>query len=126
VRAKERGRPRPLARRRPRRRRTAQARRLRTNRRARRPSGRIETGRRLRANLRRSPETDVLSIIGTARVVSGVARGTNDGLAFLKRLIEAGQLRTVIEKRYSLHEIADAHRRAEGGHKKGHVVVLLR
>jgi len=46
-------------------------------------------------------------------------------LSFLKGLIEGGTLRTVIDRRYSLHEIAEAHRYAEAGHKKGHVVVLV-
>jgi hypothetical protein len=31
----------------------------------------------------------------------------------------------VIERQYSLAEIADAHRHAEGGHKKGHVLVVI-
>jgi len=66
-----------------------------------------------------------LSVTGTAKVISGVARATPEDQALLKELIEAGKLRTVIDKRYPLAEIAEAHRHAEAGHKKGHVVVLF-
>jgi NADPH:quinone reductase-like Zn-dependent oxidoreductase len=52
------------------------------------------------------------------------SRGVRD-LLLLKELIEAGKVRTVIERRYRFDEIADAHRHAEGGHKKGHVVVRV-
>lgn len=65
------------------------------------------------------------SITGAARVVGGVARGLAADQAYLKELIEAGRLRTVIDRCYPLSEIAEAHRLAEGGHKKGHVVILM-
>jgi NADPH:quinone reductase-like Zn-dependent oxidoreductase len=66
-----------------------------------------------------------VSMTGAAKVISGVASGTVESQSFLKGLIEAGKLRTVIDRRYSLNEIAEAHRYAEAGHKRGHVVILL-
>jgi NADPH:quinone reductase-like Zn-dependent oxidoreductase len=66
-----------------------------------------------------------ISLTGAARVLGGVARTAPGDLSFFKGLIEAGELRTVIDKRYPLSAIAEAHRHAEAGHKKGHVIVLL-
>ena len=44
---------------------------------------------------------------------------------FLKELIEAGTLRNVIGRTYSLREIAEAHRYAQSGHKVGNVAVVV-
>jgi NADPH:quinone reductase-like Zn-dependent oxidoreductase len=64
-----------------------------------------------------------LRLTGRGNVVGTVAKGGREALDFLADLVAQGKFKPVIERRYRLAEVVEAHRHAEGGHKKGNLVI---
>jgi NADPH:quinone reductase-like Zn-dependent oxidoreductase len=65
------------------------------------------------------------SLRGDKKVIAGVALGTRDDLRSLASLVEAGELKPVVDRCYPLERIVDAHRYVDTGHKGGSVAVAL-
>jgi len=62
---------------------------------------------------------------GSTRLVFAVGRRSKQNLVFMRELIESGAYRPVIDQRYPLDQVVDAHRHVETWHKTGNVVLVM-
>lgn len=65
------------------------------------------------------------SLWGNRKIITGMAGEKPEYLDWLRDRFDAGAYRPVIDRSYPLAQLADAHRYAETGHKKGNIAILI-
>jgi len=85
-----------------------------------------ENGRYLLASFKTKQLLQMLwtSRVGGKKVICALSTERLDDLKFIKELVEAGEIRVILDRCFAFEQAAEAHRYVEAGHKAGQVVIV--
>jgi len=59
------------------------------------------------------------------KAIFAMSLNKTDALNFIRKLIEEGRLKTIIDRQFSLEELPAAHEYVEKGHKQGNISITI-
>ncbi|NJD18095.1 MAG: NAD(P)-dependent alcohol dehydrogenase [Gemmatimonadetes bacterium] len=65
------------------------------------------------------------AVVGDKKAICALVTETQQDLAFVRELVEAGEFTPVVDRSYPLEQAAEAHRYAESGARTGSVVIAV-
>jgi NADPH:quinone reductase-like Zn-dependent oxidoreductase len=65
------------------------------------------------------------TLLSRQKVICALADEKVDSLLLVKDLVEAGQIKALVDRRFPLEQTAEAHRYLEAGHRQGNVVITI-
>ena len=63
--------------------------------------------------------------IGSKQARIGITKYSRDDVLFLKALVEAGEFRAIVDRRYPIEDVVEASRYVETEQKTGNVVLTV-
>lgn len=72
-----------------------------------------------------SQRDNLLKENGAFLTVQSTTKEESENLVTLKDLVEMGKIKVVIDRRFPLEQVAEAHRYVESGRKKGNIVITV-